>query len=412
MSTILPESVGRYRIEHELGRGAMGVVYRAYDPLLDRAVAIKTILLTGDDAERSSYEARFLQEAKAAGRLAHPAIITIHDVGREADLMYMAMEMLHGIDLRTRIARSIPPVTETLALVTQVAEGLAFAHEHGVVHRDVKPGNIMIVRGEHAKIMDFGIARLQLSDIKTQTGVLLGTPRYMSPEQIAGRAIDQRSDLFSLGAVLYEMLVGKPPFSGTDTAQLMYNIATVPHTAPSRFNRDVPPLLDLIVARALEKDYAGRYQSAGEMTADLKACLSSLQAPLAGIDTAAQSATLKLPATGSAQTDAGTEILSRTVAATGNAADAQTQLLTSGGRTRISRPDLALVYPLSRHFNSTEAVKRLTDPSPELLGRLAQMPKPKTALKRFLADPDWLIATGILAVSLAAAIAVLLVHRA
>lgn len=410
MSTVLPESVGRYRVEHELGRGAMGVVYRAYDPLLDRAVAIKAVLLTGDNDERISYEARFLQEAKAAGRLAHPAIITIHDVGREGDLMYMAMELLHGIDLRTRIARSIPPAAETLGLIIKVAEGLAFAHEHGVVHRDIKPGNVMIVRGEHAKIMDFGIARLQLSDIKTQTGVLLGTPRYMSPEQIAGRSIDHRSDLFSLGAVLYEMLVGRPPFTGSDTAQLMYNIATVAHTAPSRFNREVPPLLDLIVARALEKDAGTRYQNAGEMMADLKACLAALQVPLAVPDARSQTATLKLPASAMTETDTGTEFLSSIPPSPRSGADTQTQLLTSGGAARPSRTELTTVYPLSRHFSSNEAIKRLADPSPELRAQLA-MPKARTGLRRLVADPDGLIAAGIVLASLGVAVAVALLHR-
>src|SRR5688572_15338112 len=178
--------LGRFQILGELGRGAMGVVYKAEDPALDRTVAIKTILLPLDSGERAAYEARFMQEARAAGKLGHHAIITIYDVGREGDLAYIAMEMLHGTDLRQRLAKGRMSPHEAATVAMQVADGLAFAHEHGVVHRDIKPANIMLVKGDRVKIMDFGIARMQASDIKTQTGLLLGTPKYMSPEQVAG----------------------------------------------------------------------------------------------------------------------------------------------------------------------------------------------------------------------------------
>ncbi|MGH6961909.1 MAG: serine/threonine-protein kinase, partial [Dongiaceae bacterium] len=218
--------LGRYQVRRELGRGAMGVVYEAQDPMLDRTVAIKTILLPGDAAERKIYEARFFQEARAAGRLNHPAIITIYDVGREGDLAYMAMELLPGIDLRRRMNETRLSMREVLTLAAEVADGLGFAHEHGVEHRDIKPANIMLSRNGHAKIMDFGIACLQQSDLTAPAGVLLGTPRYMSPEQVVGRPVDHRTDIFSLGAVLYEMLTGTAPFDGADTGQLWRNIAT------------------------------------------------------------------------------------------------------------------------------------------------------------------------------------------
>jgi len=181
---------GRYRVIAELGRGAMGVVYHAEDSSLGRSVAIKAILLSSDAAERAEYEARFYQEAKAAGGLNHPNIITIHDIGREGDVAYMAMELLEGVDLRQLMKRDGLPLPLALELAAQVAEGLGFAHERDVVHRDIKPGNIMVVRGRQAKIMDFGIAKVRLSDLKTQTGSVLGTPKYMSPEQVGGVRTD------------------------------------------------------------------------------------------------------------------------------------------------------------------------------------------------------------------------------
>ena len=215
------KQLGRYRLVAELGRGAMGVVYRAEDPLLNRTVAIKCIILMDDPAARAEYEARFFQEAKAAGGLNHPNLITIHDVGREGDIAYMAMELLEGTELRELMARGRLPLAFALEVVAQVADGLSFAHEHGVVHRDIKPGNIMIVRGWIAKIMDFGIARVRVSDVKTQTGAILGSPKYMSPEQVASQAADRRSDIFSLGVVLHELAAGEPPFSSPTVSQLM-----------------------------------------------------------------------------------------------------------------------------------------------------------------------------------------------
>jgi serine/threonine protein kinase len=383
----MPGQIGRFRIVEELGRGAMGIVYKAQDPLLDRTVAIKTILLSGDAAERATYEARFLQEAKAAGRLSHPAIITVHDVGREGDLAYMAMELLAGVELRARMAQERLTVREAVGIAAQVAEGLAFAHEHGVVHRDIKPANVMVVRGGRIKIMDFGIARLQLSDVKTQTGVLLGTPKYMSPEQIAGRALDHRSDIFSLGAVLYEMLVGRAPFTGADTAQLMLNIASAPHTTPSRIVSEVPALLDLIVARALEKDPDARYQDAHEFAADLQACLAGLpdRAKPASRTDATQE---RLEAAGDA-----TEVVLRP--------DATEPLAAPGPATDFSRSALtAGFWPLSRGFDSSAAWQRLS--------RAGPVPA-RGALPRVLRDADLRVLVLAIVASLAAAAAIVLV---
>jgi serine/threonine-protein kinase len=267
------ERIGRYRILGEIGRGAMGVVYEGVDDLLERPVAIKTILVTPDLDDGVVHEARFLQEAKAAGGLNHPNVITVYDVGRENDLLYMAMELLDGEELRDLLARGRPPLELAVDIAAQIADGLAVAHERGVVHRDIKPSNIMIVRGGRVKIMDFGIARVRTSEVKTQTGVRLGSPRYMAPEQIVGTGTDARTDLFALGVVLYEMLAGAPPFGGEGMQAITYQVAHVDPPAPSRLNPAVPTILDLLVAKTLAKDPARRYQSAAELAADLRASL-------------------------------------------------------------------------------------------------------------------------------------------
>jgi serine/threonine-protein kinase len=290
--------LGRYCIRGELGRGAMGIVYRAIDPLLERSVAIKTLNLTEAGDEATELDARFRQEAKAAGRLAHPNVITVYDVGRQGHVAFMAMELLEGRDLRTVIAeRGRLPVAEAIGIAAQVAEGLAYAHEQGVVHRDIKPGNIMILANGLAKIMDFGIARLRVPDVRTRTGVLLGSPKYMSPEQVLGQGADGRSDIFSLGVVLYEMLTGTPPFSGDSVSTLMYQIATATPPAPSRSNVEVPPMLDVVIAKALAKKPEERYQSATELAADLRECgsgLGSLEPRKLLDNTVAQARTLRL----------------------------------------------------------------------------------------------------------------------
>jgi eukaryotic-like serine/threonine-protein kinase len=271
--------IGRYRILGELGRGAMGVVYEAEDPALDRVVALKTISLA-ETEERRAYEKRFMLEAKAAGKLTHPNIVTIFDYGEEEDLAYMAMELLQGEDLRTRLRRGEIPPMEAVEIALQVADGLGFAHEHGVVHRDVKPGNIMLLERGAVKIMDFGIARMRFADHKTSTGMVLGTPRYMSPEQIGGQPVDQRSDIFSLGTVLYEMLTQTSLFAGQDVSQIAHNVANAEPAPPSHAHPALPQILDFIVARALKKDPAVRYQDAYEMAADLRDALAEMRARL------------------------------------------------------------------------------------------------------------------------------------
>jgi len=270
--------IGRYRILDELGRGAMGVVYRAEDPSLDRIVALKTISLRDADEDRKAYEKRFLLEAKAAGKLTHPNIVTIFDYGEEEDTAYMAMELLEGEDLRARIRQGDIPPMEAVEIALQVADGLGFAHEFGVVHRDVKPGNIMLLERGAVKIMDFGIARMRHADSsKTSTGMVLGTPRYMSPEQISGQPVDQRSDIFSLGTVLYEMLTQTSLFAGQDVNQIAHNVTSAEPAPPSHVHPGLPQMLDFIVARALKKDPSVRYQDAYEMAADLRDVLAEMR---------------------------------------------------------------------------------------------------------------------------------------
>jgi serine/threonine protein kinase len=271
--------LGRYEILGELGQGAMGVVYKARDPLIDRVVAIKTINLALALDEKEEYEGRFYQEAKAAGRLNHPNIVTIYDVGKSGDVAYIAMEFLEGRELRDIMnERGILPVEQVLDVAAQVALGLEYAHEHDIVHRDVKPSNIMLVRDGRAKITDFGIARMASSAVRTQTGMVLGSPKYMSPEQVLGKDIDRRSDIFSLGVMLYEMLTGKAPFDGENVNAIMYQTLNTIPAPPSSLNPAVPEMANFIVAKALAKGLEDRYQSAKDLAIDLRTCLDSMPA--------------------------------------------------------------------------------------------------------------------------------------
>jgi eukaryotic-like serine/threonine-protein kinase len=274
----LPARFGRFRVIEEIGRGAMGVVYRAADDMLQRTVAIKTIALTGSHKERDQHEARFLQEARAAGSLSHPAIVTIYDVGREGDVAFIAMELVEGKDLRELIEGVSLTPSRSVAIAAAAAEGLAYAHGHGIVHRDIKPGNIMVLDDGRVKIMDFGIARLSESTVKTQTGVLLGSPQYMAPEQIIGQPLDHRADIFSLGLVLYEMLTGTRAFQGEDIPELTFKVANLQAAPPSHIAPDLPPVIDFIIARALKKKPDERYASAAEMAKDLLAAMAEVRA--------------------------------------------------------------------------------------------------------------------------------------
>ena len=265
------DQLGRFKITGTLGQGAMGTVYRAHDPLLDRTVAIKTVSCAGlSREEAAAFEARFYGEARSAGRLNHQNIVTIHDVGRSGDLAYIAMEYLNGRSLREILDSSVVlPVERAAEIAAQIADGLAFAHTNGVVHRDIKPANIMVFDNGAVKIADFGVAQMS-SGVQTVNGATFGSPKYMSPEQVSGRKVDGRSDIFALGAVFYEMLVGRPPFSGDDLNAILYQVLHGAPPLPSSFIPDLPHGFDRIVARAMAKDPDKRYQSVAEMAAALR----------------------------------------------------------------------------------------------------------------------------------------------
>ena len=386
MATQKLKAIGRYRVLGELGRGAMGVVYKAEDPVLDRSLAIKTIVIPADDADRKEYEARFTQEARAAGRLAHPSIVTIYDVGHEGEMVYMTMELLEGTDLASMAEKRRFKVPEAVRIVEQVADALAFAHDRGVIHRDIKPPNIMVVAGGRVKIMDFGIARMRQSDLKTETGMMLGTPRYMSPEQVAGRPVDHRSDVFSLGTVLYEMLTGTKLFAGADPSEIMYNVSHLRPVPPSRINRQVPAVLDLVVAKALEKDADERYQDAHQFAADLQACLSELGGHPVEPETTLRIG--KAATDGTAQEDDGHTRTLRIGAENGDSTLAE-----GGTKTRATRLQNIIVdsntrLALSRIFDSSAAIKRLVEPVPRDQARLVRAPQPPNILTRFWHDAE------------------------
>jgi serine/threonine-protein kinase len=271
--------LGRYQVERELGKGAMGVVYGGRDPKINRIVAIKTMALAQefDADELEDVKARFFREAETAGRLTHPNIVTIYDAGEEHDLAYIAMEFLKGKDLvQYTKPDNLLPMPKTMSIMARVAEALSYAHTQNVVHRDIKPANIMYEpESDSVKVTDFGIARITDSS-RTKTGMVLGTPSYMSPEQLAGKKIGGQSDLFSLGATMFQMICGQLPFQGDSMAQLMFKIANEPHPDILTVRPDVPDCLVAIINRALSKNPEERFQTGEEMAKAIRACMASL----------------------------------------------------------------------------------------------------------------------------------------
>ena len=265
--------LGRYQVEKELGKGAMGVVYLGKDPKIGREVAIKTMALSAEFEGDELQEAkdRFFREAESAGKLDHPHIVRIFDAGEEHDLAYIAMEFLKGKDLAPFTKNpNLMPLPKLLSIVERVAEGLGHAHSMNIVHRDIKPANIMYdPDADMPKITDFGIARVTDSS-KTKTGMVLGTPSYMSPEQLAGKKIDGRSDLFSLGVMLYQMSCGRLPFEGDSMTQLMFKIANEPHPNILEYNPALPPWMKEFIDRALAKNFEDRYQTGAEFAAAIR----------------------------------------------------------------------------------------------------------------------------------------------
>src|SRR5436190_3091073 len=263
------EKVGRYEVISELGRGAMGVVYKALDPTIGRTAALKTMRLDVHGLETEDVFRRFKNEARAAGILNHPNIVTIYDAGEQDGMFYLALEFIEGTTLHSILAekRALPP-EEIIQLSQQVCKGLDYAHSNGIIHRDIKPANIMITGNGTVKIMDFGIAKS--GGQVTNTGQVLGTPNYMSPEQVKGRPLDGRSDLFSLGVILYEMLTGEKPFVGQNVTTIIYKIVNENPITPRDLDVTVHPGLSAIVTKALAKAPDDRYQTGADLVRDLE----------------------------------------------------------------------------------------------------------------------------------------------
>ena len=261
---------GRYRLRRELARGGMATVWEAEDKVLARRVAIKVLHphLAGDDGFRT----RFRREAVAAARLAHPNIVTTYDTGRDADFAYIVMELVEGITLARLLQREGPlPVAKALDIAAQAADALACAHSHGVIHRDVKPANILLRQDGHVKVADFGIAKAGMGNDLTRTGVVMGTAKYLSPEQVSGSPADACSDIYALGIVLYEMVCGAPPFVGdTELATAVARLTGAPESLRER-RSDAPRSLEAVVLRALARDPDARFRSADELRAGLLA---------------------------------------------------------------------------------------------------------------------------------------------
>jgi serine/threonine protein kinase len=268
--------LGRYEIVGELGRGAMGVVYKARDPQIDRLVAVKTVSMWGQEPEEEKeFRMRFLNEAQAAGRLHHSGIVGVFDVGEDPENQdpFIVLEYVHGETLNRILGREKKlPLEKALQLAIEIAEALQYAHAQGVIHRDIKPANILVTQDGRAKIADFGIAKLNLAHF-TLPGRVLGTPAYMAPEQLSGEGADGRSDLFSLGVILYVMVTGHSPFQGNSATTVCFKVANREPISPSALDLTVPPELDAVISKAMAKDPEQRYQKGSEFADDLRQLL-------------------------------------------------------------------------------------------------------------------------------------------
>ena len=276
----MSSKIGKYDLLEVIGKGGMGMVYKAYDPVLDREVALKT--MTSEALKDPVLRERFNREARSAGKLHHPNIITIHELGEEKNVPYIVMEYLHGIDVHTLIRqREDFSVDRKIRIIVQLCRGLAYAHKSGIVHRDVKPSNVHVLTEDHVKILDFGIARLMTAKSMTTNGLVLGTIHYMSPEQVKATHVDRKSDIFSAGIILYELLTFHKPFDADNSASILYKLVNEP---PDKMNPPLDeqfPILKRVLQKSLEKDPARRYFSADEMADELEECLRSYtQAPL------------------------------------------------------------------------------------------------------------------------------------
>src|SRR5687768_7684928 len=269
-------SFGRYEILDKLGEGAMGVVYRARDTAIGRIVALK--MLSAELGAEEELHQRFQREAEAVGRLNHPNIVTVYDLGRADGQLYMAMELLEGDDLRTLIDRKVEvPVADRVRILIQICEGLHYAHSHGVIHRDVKPANILVSAAGRVKLLDFGLARVATRATITRRGVIVGTPDYMAPEQASGKTVDRRSDMFSAGAVFYEFLTGDKPFKGKTLHAVLYQIIQEAPEPLLTTNPELPVRLGAVVHGMLRKEPEKRFATMEEVALELVAIHAALR---------------------------------------------------------------------------------------------------------------------------------------
>ena len=271
-----PESIGKYRVTRALGRGAMGTVYEGFDPVIERRVAIKTILAEYlEAAEMQEASTRFKREAQAGGRLQHPAIVAVYEYGEDKDMAYIVMEYVEGRELK-RILADGPrlELIDVFEIMKQLLGALDYAHKQGVVHRDIKPANVMVTAGNKVKVMDFGIARLESSSL-TQVGTVVGTPTHMSPEQLMGIPADGRADLWSAGVILYEMLTGASPFLSETPAAVMHKVLQLEPAAPSTVKPGLPQGFDAVLARVLIRQAAESSGNLKELYAQLATHIDS-----------------------------------------------------------------------------------------------------------------------------------------
>ena len=260
------------KLKRQLGKGAMGIVYLGKDPRINRTTAIKTFRFADefDASEIKDLKEKFFREAESAGTLSHPNIVTIYDAGDEQDLAYIAMEYLEGEDLEKYTKKeNLLPIRKVIDYIADIADGLAYAHERGIVHRDIKPANIMLLKNGIVKITDFGIARITATS-QTQTGIVKGTPYYMSPEQFSGEKVDGRSDIFSLGVMMYQLMTGQLPFYADNPAALMHKIMNEPHPDPRKLNPGIVKPVITVLNNALIKNRDKRYQKASLMCTHLR----------------------------------------------------------------------------------------------------------------------------------------------
>jgi CRP-like cAMP-binding protein len=291
----VPERIGKYHVIHEVGRGSTGTVYLSHDPFYGRDVAIKVYhATTTDDAEARNARRMFLGEAHMVGKLQHPNIVPIYDAGEEEGRRYVVTEHVHGARTLSAYCRpgSLLPVDQVIGIVFKCAKALHYAHSRGVVHRDIKPSNILLTQDGDVRIVDFGIALVSDSDISRLEGVA-GSPAYMSPEQVQGLELDPRSDLYSLGAVMYEMLCGQRPFRAGGLGKLLRQVVQASPEPLRQMRPELPPELEAVVHRALEKEPGNRYRSGGEFAADLTRMHQQLRSTQVEMDDAERFAVLR-----------------------------------------------------------------------------------------------------------------------